>query len=136
VWAYNDDERDLLINEIGSYTGSRPLVGPGSYIFDIDADGGWSVTITPIGAQATISTSGVGDSVSGVFLVSGSTATMTVSHDGSSNFAVWLNCDGGRDLFQNEIGPVSGSRVLQIPRGSSLCFWDVTADGAWSLAAQ
>jgi hypothetical protein len=135
VWAHHRAGRDLLINEIGPYAGSRPLVGPGQFVFDITADGAWSVTINPIGFQDSISTTGRGDTVSGWFSVDGDTA-IQFGHNGSSNFAVWLTCDGGRDLFQNEIGPVAGSRIANIPRGSEACYWDVVADGEWGLVAR
>jgi hypothetical protein len=53
------------------------------------------------------------------------------THNGQSNFAVWLYCAGGNDLVANEIGPVTGETVVELERGP--CVWSVTADGEWAV---
>lgn len=42
------DYIELLVNEIGDYNGrTTQRVGPGQYVLDITADGGWAVTVAP-----------------------------------------------------------------------------------------
>lgn len=131
-----DGEEENLVNEIGSYTGSRPLSGSasGKYYFEIDADGPWTIRVEPIPGEpaAAQGIEGAGDYVSGVFApVSTGPIPYTVAHDGKRNFIVHLYCTGGDDSVQNEIGQVRGSVVVRFAEGP--CFWDVQADGAWSL---
>jgi len=130
VWVFSGADESLLINEIGAYSGMRPLVKSGSIMLDIEADGQWSVHIRPIPFSDRAAFNGQGDSVSGMFDAP-ETGPWEISHTGSSHFAVFLHCAGGSDLVQNEIGPVSGSRVVRFAKGP--CFWEVEADGSWSL---
>jgi hypothetical protein len=131
VTVYQGDESDLLINEIGPYQGARPLSGREPVIFDIDADGSWTVRIEPMGRADSAAFSGRGDAVSGLFDPPGM-GPWQIKHNGQANFIVYSHCAGGSDLMQNEIGGVDGSRVVQFSRGP--CFWEVQADGDWSLA--
>lgn len=132
VQAYVGSARpDLLVNTIGGYSGSRPLSAAEPVMLDIQADGPWTVQIDPIAGGGAVAFSGAGDSVSGWFDSPGR-ATIDVSHDGARNFIVSAHCTGGRPtLVQNEIGAASGSRVVNFPSGS--CYWNVRADGNWSL---
>jgi hypothetical protein len=43
VFAYSDSGSDLLVNEIGAYSGES-LVGSGTFLLEISADGAWTVT--------------------------------------------------------------------------------------------
>ena len=74
--------------------------------------------------------SGNAASVSGLFSPP-RTGPWEISHDGAANFIVHLHCASGTTLVQNEIGPVDGSRVVSF--GEGMCFWEVRADGNWSL---
>lgn len=130
VRAYVGDRATGLVNVIGAYRGSRPLSTNGPVTLDIRADGPWSVQIDPIPAGGSVAFSGTGDSVSGWFDSPGRT-TMELTHDGTRNFIVRAECAGGDTSVQNEIGPVSGSRVVTFRSGP--CYWNVRADGAWSL---
>jgi hypothetical protein len=122
---------DLLINVIGNYNGARPLTGSEPIIFDIDADGAWTIRIEPIGRATSPAFEGVGDAVSGLFDPP-SPGAWEFFHDGRSNFIVRAHCGGGTTLVQNEIGAVSGSRVVTFRSGP--CTWEVRADGNWRLA--
>lgn len=131
VWMYQGSDKELMVNSIGSYSGSRPIFGDDEVYFDIDADGAWSLRIDPIGNAPSAEFSGTGDAVSGL-IDSDESGPWEVSHDGSRNFVVWLHCADGSDLVQNEIGPVQGSTVATF--GDDPCVWEVEADGNWSLA--
>jgi hypothetical protein len=133
VWAYDaGDDRELLVNTIGAYQGMRWLP-PGVYSMEIDADGAWTMVVAPMALDQAAggAMQGAGDYVSGVFEAEGGRAAYTFSHDGSRNFAVWLYCENGRDLLMNDVGAVQAEAMV---RASGRCFWDVQADGAWSIA--
>lgn len=130
VYSFSGGSKDLLINTIGRYSGSRPLVGSGKMILDIEADGSWTVNIEGLSIASTARFSGKGDGVSGMFDAP-SDGAWEISHQGQSNFIVFLHCAGGSDVIANEIGSLDGSTVIQFPEGP--CFWEVEADGNWSL---
>ena len=128
---------DLLINEIGAFSGKKWLAGGTAYTFDIQADGAWSVSADLIGTQGGSSFSGKGFDVSGTFTPPTAPTAFAFTHTGRRNFIVTLNCDGAyADLIQNEIGQVSGSRIVRFPQGASTCFWEVEADGNWTIKPQ
>jgi hypothetical protein len=134
VWAYGEGEnKELLVNTVGAYQGVRWLP-PGSYTMEIDADGAWTMTITQMALDqtATGARQGAGDDVSGVFQAERGRAAYTFAHEGERNFAVWLRCESGDDLLINEIGPVQAEAVVST--SDELCFWDVNADGPWTIA--
>jgi hypothetical protein len=134
VIAYGSgDDRELLVNEIGAYQGVRWLP-PGAYTIEIDADGAWTMVVAPIGADdaAAGALQGTGDYVSGIFIAERGRDAYTFTHDGTSNFAVLLMCETGRDLLMNEIGPVQAEAVVSFP--GERCFWDVSANGSWTIA--
>lgn len=126
---------DLLVNEVGGFSGKKWLVGDATYTFDIQADGAWSIAFTPIGTQGSPSFSGSSFDVSGTFTPPSGPTAFAFTHTGKRNFIVELNCNGGTstDLIQNEIGQVSGSRIVRFPSDATRCFWSVEADGSWTI---
>lgn len=155
IWLYDAEtgERvDLLVNEIGPFSGST-IVGvtgkigqasPGSHLLDITADGNWEViieqprpTTAPIPPQTF---TGRGHSVPSPFMLEKGIAIFEMTHDGRSNFAIWLYDKNGYrvDLLVNEIGTYSGSTVVgvtgQILEASpEIHYLDITADGNWRV---
>ncbi len=133
VWALDSglNQQDLLVNEVGPYEGTVPLDfrGSATKALEISADGAWKAIVIPLPAlpEQSGAMSGTGDEV---LYYTGSTSVSQVSHDGSSNFAVHTyGVDSGAvDLVINEIGPYSGSVVIE---GPSLI--EVSADGSWSI---
>jgi hypothetical protein len=123
---------DLLINTIGVYRGSRPITGTEGVRLNIEADGPWSVTIVAIQCCATSGAfTGSGDKASNQFTTPGA-ATWAFSHDGRRNFVVIFHCQGAPDqLVQNRIGAFQGTAIVVMPQ--SPCYWEVQADGNWSL---
>lgn len=123
-------KRDLLVNEIGNYSGARPVISVDQPVtFDVDADGPWSIILEPIGTQEFAHMTGKGDDVSRIFPAP-AVGPWEFKHDGTDNYIVKLHCSNGSTLVQNRIGVFNGSTVLQ-PRGER-CFWEVEADGNWS----
>lgn len=133
IWAYDSNgDRDLLVNLVGAYDGYRALL-PGSYYFEVTAEAAWTLVIDPLAMQpeAAGGLSGQGDYVSGLFEPALGNVPYTFTHDGEGNFAIWLYCGDGRDLMQNEIGAVNNTAIARFT--DSPCFWEVTADGAWTI---
>lgn len=131
VWVYDkDDDRDLAVNEIGSYDGYYFLTGAAPYTFEIESSGNWTITIEKIGTTKKTSFEGQGCYVTDMF--SASTGTWHITHNGSSNFIIWLYTTDGRDLIVNEIGEYDGKKRLSIPSGSNAILV-IEADGQWSI---
>ena len=60
---------------------------------------------------------------------------ITMTHDGSSNFAVW-SLDGNleqMDLLVNTIGNYKGTTVLDLNDGEETARLDISADGNWTV---
>jgi hypothetical protein len=128
------DRLDGLVNEIGSYSGTRPInLFEGKKVTDLEirADGAWSITVRPIETVRSFDgiADGIGDDVL-VFVGAGNRITGT--HDGSSNFIVTGYGSGGRDGIFNEIGAYSGSARLE----SGTVLIVVRADGNWTLEVE
>jgi hypothetical protein len=138
VWSLDDtySEFDLLVNEIGAYHGRRMVQGgwfvQPEYVrhLEIQADGNWTVTASPMSAAEELTTSlaGSGDNV---VVYNGAAPTLTSTHDGSSNFIIWgYQSDGAiAGLVVNEIGAYSGTDLID----SDTAILDITADGNWTL---
>lgn len=129
----NQASGDLLVNEIGSYSGTTAYgltgLSDDATSLEVTADGPWTIDIAPLADAAEFEESGSGD---GVFLYSGDATAVDASHSGESNFAVWQMSDGwmGSDLLINEIGSYSGT--VPLTAGPALIV--ITADGSWELA--
>ena len=141
VWSIGADGStlDLLVNVIGNYSGTVIFdtgSGEHSVAFKVESSGSWTITVKPIQAarlwDGVSKLTGRGDDV--VLLqepIVGLT-TATITHSGSSNFAVWSYSDSGRDLLVNEIGKFSGE--IQLPPGMMLLV--INADGAWTVTPE
>jgi hypothetical protein len=124
-----------MVNELGNYHGIRPLLADEEqYYFEVNADGAWTILVEPITTDpdAANGISGKGDFVSGLFEPSATgPVPYQLTHTGERNFIVQLYCAGGEDGVENEIGKVEGSVVVRFKDGP--CFWDVKADGDWTI---
>jgi hypothetical protein len=93
------------------------------------------VTAQPARAQpAPFSLSGSGQQATETFSIAGGVTIFRLTHQGSSNFAVWLK-DGSSgenvELLVNTIGSFNGSKLVGVPEGTYLL--DVSADGSWKV---
>lgn len=125
---------DLLVNEIGSYSGVRPIDFLGAEKtsrFEVTADGSWKIEILPLSSARSLSVpgkiSGSGDDV--ITLRGGTPDVATISHIGDSNFAVKSYGSSGRDLLVNEIGSYNGKAIVS---GDTIVL-EIIADGRWSI---
>jgi hypothetical protein len=131
---FADGDDDSMVNEIGPYQGSRPLIGGKEVFFEVDADGAWTIRVEPLvfDEVAAQGIEGTGDQVSGLFTpLRQGPVPYAFTHNGERNFIVHLYCAGGDDSVQNEIGPVDGEAVARFE--DAPCFWEVEADGDWSI---
>lgn len=133
------DGEELLANHIGSYAGNHPLYVPqGTYLLNIEADGGWEATVEQprpseddVHAVDGANWSSKWPNYAGPFKFEGTTR-IKGDYQGDSNFAVHLlNINGeNHDLLFNEIGSYSGSTAIS----TSGYGWIYTeAIGEWSI---
>lgn len=129
--AGNQPTLDLLVNAIGAYSGSSAyglngtLGEPGTNL-QVQADGNWTVTISPISSAAELPASGTG---SGVFVYSGAATTGAFTSDGEANFIVIQYSDDLiPNLAINQIGSYSGT--VPISAGPSVV--TVNSSGNWT----
>ncbi len=97
---------------------------------EIDADGTWSAKVAP--ASSAPSFTGVASGSGDVVLrYGGSKTIVSLTHDGSSNFAVTTYDNKGLygDLVANEIGAYKGRVVL--PAAEYIV---IEADGNWTIS--
>jgi hypothetical protein len=133
VWSYDGSGPiDLTVNEIGSYSGRRPINFPdgGGPVrqLEITAEGSWTIEVLPV-SRASTQLSGNGDNVVRV-IPTGSARPVTFTHNGSSNFIVWSYSATNRlDLEVNTIGSYSGTVLLDAWSE----FLEIQADGAWTI---
>jgi hypothetical protein len=133
VTAVQGGQSENLTSAIGPYSGQRPLVVEGPVAFQVTADGNWTLQLQPLPSGATPPFSGKGDAVSAYFTPPTPT-TWSVSHDGQTQFVVYAHCVGGSILVEDAAGAVQESKPVTFARGP--CFWEVRADGTWSLQPQ
>ncbi len=133
IFSLDDNlaQQDLLVNTIGAYQGTvlfNASFGNDPSSLEISADGNWTVTMKSVLSLRQFdgnSVTGVGDDVVLYFDGAG---PATLTHDGPSNFAVWLYGDS-TELIVNEIGAYTGTvRWIAGPLVAA-----VTADGNWSV---
>ncbi len=134
--ASDGSQNDMLVNTIGDYSGAVLFdqnSGVHSVALRITSSGRWSIKIEPVAAarawDGTGSLSGKGDDVVAISPQSSGLTTITITHDGVSNFVVTSYDSSGQNLLVNEIGQYGGQTTL--PAGSFLL--SVTADGAWTI---
>lgn len=145
IWLMDSSGQraDLLVNEIGSFDGSKVegIETAGDYILDISADGSWNVNIQqprPTTAPSIPKVlSGTGQKASDMFYLNSGLVTFRMKHYGSRNFAIWLYDSSGNrvDLLVNEIGAFDGSKAEGISK-SGIYILDITADGNWQVSIE
>jgi hypothetical protein len=133
VTAVQGDQSENVTTAIGPYKGQRPLVVQGPVSFQVTADGAWTLRIQPMASGGSPAFSGTGDAVSAYFMPP-APANWNVAHDGQTAFFVFSHCLGGSVVVEDKTGAFQETLQLEFPRGP--CFWEVRADGAWSLKPQ
>jgi hypothetical protein len=132
VWAMDADgqERDLVINEIGRYAGSRPLgIEETPSALKVEADGSWKITVKVLEKAPSWprKTSGKGATVLRVDPAT-APAGAKVTHRGRSNFVVQTYGETP-ELLINQIGKYSGN--IDITPGTKVIA--IEGDGSWTM---
>lgn len=126
------EDIDLIVNEIGSYQGTRPLDFEDTPVaLKVEADGSWKITVKALEKAPTWPTKSSGKGSAVLLARSGSTggfSTAKLTHTGKSNFVVIAYGDSS-DLLVNEIGKYSGEVLL--PSGTVAIV--IEADGSWTM---
>jgi hypothetical protein len=110
----------------------------GSYDVEVAGLTGTFVVVEPVPAIITLR--GTGATATETFTLEKGLSIFHMTHDGVSNFAVWLyDRDGHRiDLSVNEIGHFDGSKVVGVTgqtfdAAPGIHYIDVEADGNWEV---
>jgi hypothetical protein len=138
VTQYDDGYNRVggLVNKIGVYSGDKFLdvsSANGIAVFEIRADGNWTIEIKALESTEEVTFSGSGDAVSGVF-ISPPNGPWTFTHDGERNFIVRIHATPRGRGVVNVIGKYEGSSIVDF--GNEIAFWTVQADGNWSITPQ
>jgi hypothetical protein len=133
VTALQGGQSEVVASAIGSYRGQRPLVVQGPISFQVTADGAWTLKVQPIPNGAQPAFSGTGDAVSAYFTPP-APGTWDIAHHGQTSFFVFAHCVGGSIVVEDKTGALQDAAQIEFPRGP--CFWEVRADGAWSMTPQ
>lgn len=90
-----------------------------------------SPTATPF---TPIILSGRGQKATDLFYLPQGLVRFEMTHDGKSNFGIWLMDDQGRkkELLVNEIGIFEGSRAVRIDKSGQYLL-DISADSNWKI---
>ena len=127
---------DLLVNEIGSYSGSV-YVAPGVDRFEVTSSGSWTIEAKPVTSakhwSGTTALTGKGDAV--INLNGGSSGIVTIKNKSKDNFAVTAYTQDGEylDLLVNEIGSYNGEVML--PDSDPMVLVIDAVGGAWSVSS-
>ena len=121
-----------MVNEIGSYSGVRPLDFAGTpRALKFEASGRWKLSIRVL-EKAPVWPAKSSGKASTVLRPSAGTATglvtAKITHSGRSNFVVKAYGDF-EELLINEIGKYSGE--VQIPSGTVAL--EIECDGSWTV---
>ncbi len=131
IWSYDkNDDRDLLVNEIGSYNGYVYLEGTSPLSLEVESSGFWTIQVERLAQTDLKEFSGTGDYVTEICSITSGTYHFT--YNGTSNFVIWIYTTGGRDLLVNEIGSYDGKKIVKIPSGSK-AFFVINASGNWKI---
>ena len=139
---------EVLVDRPGPYQGARPLGGDRPLLMDVQADGPWTLRLEALVRGDTPGFSGRGDAVGPLFDPPGAGA-WELTHDGQREFIVEVHCLGTGagavtpsptpnaagitpgEVVVDATGRVAESRTIAFRPGP--CFWEVQADGNWSL---
>jgi hypothetical protein len=143
LYSESGDYIELLVNEIGSFDGSKlvSVEESGKYLLDVSADGNWQAYITqPRNIEkneAPLTLSGNGQEASNFFYLDSGMRRFTMSHSGSGHFAMVLYTAEGEymNLLVNEIGSFDGSKAVSLPDSGNYLL-DVSADGNWEVSIE
>lgn len=133
IWALDGSmtQTDLLVNTIGSYSGTVLIDADtsGTQALEIESNGPWTIELKVLGHARTFDSAidGTGDDV---VAYTGPAGVAQISHQGTSNFAIWYHHGDGTDLVVNEIGTVSGGYRWADGPGIA----EISADGPWQIA--
>ncbi|MGO2774775.1 MAG: hypothetical protein ACTIB2_15365 [Brachybacterium tyrofermentans] len=139
LWSVdgNGQDIDLLVNEIGSYSGQVAINFSGEpSALRVEADGDWTITFHHLHEaprwDGSDTYEATGDSLVIVDGVADGLTPVTLTHAGESNFAIWAWGESSPDLIVNEIGRYDGTTLL--PDGSIVL--QVDADGPWTISVE
>ncbi len=125
----------LVESAVGAVSGTYPLgfdgVATPRYI-RVDADGEWAIEIKPVEEARLWQADFIAGTGADVLRYEGGASVLDYTNAGSSNFIVQYYRNPGFDLLVNEIGPISGTTIMQAGPGVVV----VDAEADWALSAK
>lgn len=125
---------EMLVDTEGTYEGSRAInliVGDVISGIEIIADGDWAITATYLGSldRNLDEASGKGDDV---VLMDISSPAMSISHNGESDFSVFMWSFESQGFLIQASGSVD--RTVPVAMGGAVI--EIRADGSWRLSTR
>lgn len=130
VKGHYDDDYDLLVNTTENYDGTTLIMADREYMFEVSANGEWSIDLYKIGTVSTDSFSGDSDFVTPVFLKTSNIYEVKTSGSGHFSIKVWG--DEGYDLIVNTTNPNYSGKVMCGKKGEYALF-EISASREWSI---
>lgn len=139
IWFSDGAKKiDRLVSTSTGYWGSKaePIPAEGDYYLDVSATDAWSVHITQprphVARNAPVSLAGTGEQVTDFFALDTGLATFEITHDGYSDFEIWLYDSYGTRLERlvSDYGTYNGLCMANISK-RGIFLMSVLADGHW-----
>lgn len=131
IQAHYGDTYDLLVNNSDdSYTGYVLIEPVGDYIFEINAQGNWTIDIYELGTTTKDEFIGTGDCVTPVFIPTSN--IYQISCDTNRHIAVmgWKS-DGTYDLLINQSESYEGKVLFK--NTGDYSFFEINSKDDWSI---
>lgn len=143
-YGSSDYDYELLVNNSGkAYSGTTFLKGGtidavNNGMFEINAQGPWTIKVEKLIGTATFPITGNGDMVTGLFEGTGSREVFNIKYNSSRHHAVKIYKYNGSEydyeLLVNDSGkPYSGQVMAPTERGAKY-FFVVEGEGNWSIS--
>lgn len=145
-YGSNDYDYELLVNNSGkTYSGTTFLKGGRTEaitngMFQIEAQGPWTIKVEKLAGNATFPITGNGDMVTGLFEGTGSREVFNINYNSTRHHAVKIYKYNGAtydyELLVNDSGkPYSGQVMAPTEKGAKY-FFVVEGEGDWSISKE
>lgn len=145
-YGQNDYDYELLVNNSGkTYKGTTFLKGGSTDavtngMFQIEAQGSWTIKVEKLTGTATFPISGNGDMVTGLFEGTGNREVFNIKYNSTRHHAVKIYKYNGAEydyeLLVNDSGKAYNGQVMAPTEKGAKYFFVVEGEGDWSIERQ
>lgn len=142
-YGSNEYDYELLVNDSGkNYSGTTFLKGGNTDavvngMFEINAEGSWTIKVEKLSGTATFPLSGNGDTVSGLFDGTGSREIFNITYNSTRHHAVKIYKYNGSkydyELLVNDSGKAYNGQVMAPTEKGSKYFFVIEGEGDWTI---